>query len=247
MAHRQFLFWLFTIKLLIFSHFLADQCPHNWKQVGKSCYHLIQYEVTWYDAAKACHDLGGGLAVPASQMEQAAIWKMIQQESLASNYFWIGCKKDDSADGEWSCTEHDGKQSHFTYWAEGEPNYNQGDPSEVRYCARMKDVLGRYADKPCDDMYYGICETSGMHAYCILTDDKGRILSQCLTGHVIKELPIKGVITCGSACRDDPQCRSFNVRNANRGNKTCQLNDMRREEVESGKFVEEENCYYFEM
>ncbi|XP_038066548.1 tyrosine-protein kinase receptor Tie-1-like [Patiria miniata] len=64
--------------------------------------------------------------------------------------------------------------------------------------------------------------------FCLQRYADARSSSHCLTGHVIKEFSATGVIACGSACRDEPRCRSFNLRRGDPGVLICQLNNITR-------------------
>ncbi len=83
---------------------------------------------------------------------------------------------------------------------------------------------------------------------CVLSlqaDTSGRLAFYCLTGHVIKELPIKGVVANGPACRDEPQCRSFNVWPGNSGGADLPYNDVTREGEADENDIETDISYYF--
>ena len=245
MAGEKFLVCLFALKLLMCPCVLTSNCSPGWERAGKACYRLLETRMTWDEADEECRALGGGLAVPSSKTEQDAIWGIAKEHFGSGSEVWIGCRK---KQGTWHCIEHDGQVVTFTGWDDGESNNNGSGEDE--FCARMRFHDGSWWDGKCTNNYKAICETSpdtDVHSYCTMADDNGRILSRCLTGHAITELPLKGVIACGSACRDEPRCRSFNVRHGSHGTgKACQLNDKTRQEA-THDFVEMANCYYFDL
>ena len=76
----------------------------------------------------------------------------------------------------------------------------------------------------------------------------GRIKSQCLVGHVMKELRADGVVSCGKACRSEPRCRSFNLlMEKGSGKMVCQLNNATRHEAADGNMKARDKCYFFDL
>ena len=126
-----------------------------------------------------------------------------------------------------------GQECSYLKWAPGEPTDVPGQACLQLWFERD----GLMDDTYCSHSKFAICEcpvipftTLGMS--CLQQFADTHSLSHCLIGHVIKEVPTKGVIACGSACRDEPLCRSFNLRQGDRGDKTCQLNNITRSEAD---------------
>ena len=129
---------------------------------------------------------------------------------------------------------------------DGETDNNEGQD-----CAMMsRGNDGKWKDRDCSKTYNAVCQqptvTSSTPVYCLHTGSDGRISSQCLFGHVMKELPAHGVVSCGKACRLEPRCRSFNLLEQGRGKMACQLNNVTSEEAPEDLIVMG-NCYFFDL
>ncbi|XP_033637895.1 mannose-binding protein C-like [Asterias rubens] len=197
-------------------------------------------------AVITCAVMSGHVAVPTSLSEHQFIWDMVSE--VAEGPVWVGCT-DREEEGKW--VQVDEVECSFFNWGPGEPNNAGGEN-----CVLMNPPFdGSWNDGPCTWPTYVVCQRPavaptippvGLH--CLQADTNGRFASHCLTGHVIKELPIKGVVGCGSACRDEPRCRSFNVRLRRRSNeKICQLNNVTREEADNEDIDMDNACYYFNI
>ena len=112
---------------------------------------------------------------------------------------------------------------------------------------------GEWHDIQCSKSHHAVCQrpadTSSTPTYCLHTGPDGRIASRCLLGHVVKELPADGVVSCGKACRLEPRCHSFNLLDhGGRGEiMTCQLNNVTSDAANEGDFDGSENCYLFDI
>ncbi|XP_071798849.1 macrophage mannose receptor 1-like [Asterias amurensis] len=166
--------------------------------------------------------------------------------NVESGNVWVGCT-DREVEGKW-VQPGEGECSFFN-WYPGEPTKQNGED-----CVLMNPPCdGSWNDGSCNYPSYVVCQRPAVaptippvSPYCLQADTNGRFASHCLTGHVIKELPIKGVVACGSACRDEPRCRSFNVRLGRRSKeKICQLNNVTREGADNEVFDIDNSCYYF--
>ena len=94
----------------------AVSCPAGQKQLGDSCYRLLNETMTWEEANQVCSDMGGGLAVPDSPEEHQFIWEMFTG-SLQEGNVWTGCT-DKEEEGKYV---HSGQQCHYLAWAPEEP------------------------------------------------------------------------------------------------------------------------------
>ena len=82
-----------------------------------------------------------------------------------------------------------------------------------------------------------------------MSNPVGRGGSRCLLGHVVKELPADGVLSCGKACRLEPRCQSFNLLDqGGRGEKmTCKLNNVKCDFADESDFEGIGKCYLFDI
>ena len=233
---------------------IGSTCP-DWVPFNGSSYCFNDNEQSWSNATKTCQDFGGGLAVPNFKEEQEFIHKMYKEQieydwhnALKKIHgLWIDCS---FLDGNW--VHEDGTLCEYTFWAERD----MGSGSCAVIFRSITVLLGQWKYDTCNNVQFSICESALKNAtpnrhqplatVCLQADTNGRFASHCLTGHVIKELSIKGVVACGSACRDEPRCRSFNVR-LGRSSKEqiCQLNDVTREEADKEDIEMDNSCYYF--
>ena len=239
------------ILLFVIATSLATICPPGWYRYGESCYYIITSPLNWANAKIACADLQGRLAVPRSEMEQSFIWNMYVDISHGTppEHLWFGCN-DREEEGNWQQCPLAGESAGYQNWGDRQPNDYGGQDC----AAMMKKRGGKWGDVDClNTNYYAVCQqptvTSSTHAYCLHTGSDGRISSRCLVGHVVKELPADGVVSCGKACRLEPRCRSFNLLDqGGRDEKiTCQLNNGTSDAANEGELIEIENCYLFDI
>ena len=215
----------------------------KWLQFGESCYFVVTETMTWFQANRTCHSTGAKLAVPNSHGEQTFIWKMYEQISRGKlpRSLWIGCN-DLEEHGKWKHCPLSGRNNSYANWLE-----NQPDDEKAHCVAMTRRENGRWGDKLCTREIYAVCELSASSswAYCTQTGADGRIASRCLSGHVIKELPATGVVSCGKACRSDPRCQSFNLWRRH-DKEMCQLNIDTLQDASDGALLEtEQSCVYY--
>ena len=239
------------IMLFVIATSLAAICPPGWYRYGESCYYIITSPLNWTDAKTACADLQGRLAVPRSEMEQSFIWNTYVNISHGTppHSLWIDCN-DREEEGNWQQCPLVDESAGYQNWKDGEPNdYGNGEDCAIIH----RDLVGKWEDRHCSGTYYAVCQqpaaTSSTPAYCLHASPDGRISSRCLVGHVVKELPADGVVSCGKACRLEPRCRSFNLLDqGGRDEKiTCQLNNGTSDAANEGELIEIENCYLFDI
>ncbi|XP_038049530.1 C-type lectin lectoxin-Lio2-like [Patiria miniata] len=214
----------------------------RWFRDSRYC--LIDEQMPWQNGFTICSDMGGGLAIPDSMEEQQFIWEMFT-DTISTEDVWIGCifKND-----QWVYPGEGGQVCQYTNWAPNEPIQNDG-------CVHLwRSHAGEWNDLPCSWSQFVICEIPTVppvtprmscmqaHAYMYV-----RLPTHCLTGHVIKEFPVKGAIACGSACRDEPRCRSFQLRRRSPGEIICQLNDINRYQAHEKDIKLDSACDYFNM
>ncbi|XP_038044985.1 CD209 antigen-like protein E [Patiria miniata] len=202
-------------------------CPSKWLFWRRSCYRLIS-PASWEASRSTCDEMGGLIAAPHSHEENEFIARMAQIEK--HNYrLWIGCN-DREAEGEWVCEGQKGKNSFLDQnWDLGEPNSGSSEN-----CAFTRwQANGKWHDVSCDRQLHAVCvrdatcvsQSKHPRHYCVSLDNRGRLLnSTCLVGRVIRGFVTDSFGACGSACVEDGDCRSFNVRKKN-GEKYCQLNN----------------------
>ncbi|XP_038075390.1 perlucin-like protein [Patiria miniata] len=234
---------LFLISAsLLRSQALPASCPPGWLEWHQSCYILLPDKMNWFEASEACNRPGSSLVVPNSREENLFIWKSMVE---GAEGLWIGCT-DAAQEGVWMCG---GQAAQYTDWAVDFPSVN-----DEMNCARITVYnKGRWRhDVPCDiinDRKSAACEMPvfAAPAYHTFSGPAGRVPQQCLLHHDIKNLTVKGVLACGWACRADPRCRSFNLWQNSKREKTCQLNDVTRLGADRIDFAAVNDCYYFDL
>ena len=226
---------------------MAAICPTDWQRYGESCYLLITESMSWADAKTSCLKSNAALAVPNSNTEQTFIWSAFLKifNGEPTDNLWIGCYFNSVAGGWQHCPLRDVPDT-FEHWRQEKP-----DSIGNRVCVTMdKRDNGRWNNEKCSYIHFAICELQvdiTPHSFCLQTGPDGRIKSQCLVGHVMKELRADGVVSCGKACRSEPRCRSFNLlMKQGPGKMVCQLNNATRHEETDLDIMEKGNCYYFD-
>ncbi len=98
--------------------------PEPTKRPSGPKYVVYREDVSWTQAVERCKDLGGRLAVPATEEELANIIRLCNNEDLT--YVWLGASR--QADGSWLTP--DGEEVNFFRW-DGESNEpSMIDPSD---------------------------------------------------------------------------------------------------------------------
>ncbi len=229
---------------------LAAICPTDWQRYGESCYLLITRPsfMNWHEAKETCFNLNAFLTVPNSQMKQTFIWNMFSGffNGTPHRHLWIGCN-DIQEEGNWQPCPLRSEPSEYQNWEDGRPDVNVS----TNCAAVAKNAKGKWIDIDCGRKRYVICELS-LHAtipvFCLQSGPDGRIKSQCLVGHVMKELRADGEESCGKACRSEPRCRPFNLlMKQGPGKMICQLNNATRHEATDVDMMERDNCYFFDL
>ncbi|XP_038069455.1 C-type lectin-like [Patiria miniata] len=237
------LIWLSVFIVCVW--FYAEACQPGQERFGGSCYQLLTERTTWDQGDAACSEMGAALAVPDSLEEHQFIWEMFTG-NVSAGHLWIGCN-DREEEGKWMKSSGGG-ECNFFKWASGEPN---GGDSHIDCMQLWRNGNGLMDDTDCAYQIFVICESPVTLAVptmsCLQRYADARSSSHCLTGHVIKEFSAKGVIACGSACRDEPRCRSFNLRRGGPGELICQLNNVTRNEADVKNIRLDNGCKYFEF
>ncbi|XP_038054886.1 snaclec stejaggregin-A subunit alpha-like [Patiria miniata] len=207
---------------------VKSSCPPEWQLWGSACYRLTSSKYNWEDAKTACHDVGGKMAAPRSPEELNFMVDLARKDD--SQYrVWIACN-DRDVEGAWECDGQEGVEP-FLEWADEQPDNWEGNQDCVAIAAWHNH---RMDDGHCDGSNRAFCVRHAACAhlstqprqYCVSTDTHGRILnSTCLLDHSIREFITKGVVACGSACAQEPRCRSFNIKKTEDGKRICQLNN----------------------
>ncbi|XP_071797130.1 snaclec EMS16 subunit alpha-like [Asterias amurensis] len=231
-----------------YSTTMAAICPTDWQRYGEACYFIIKKTLTWYVARDTCIKSHADLAVPKSQMEQTYIWNTYADlhNGQPTIGIWIGCN-DDQEEGAWHPCGLRGQADPYENWEDDYPTSSDDN------CVVISKFHGRWRNKPCSKMKSAACERpldARRHTpfFCLQTGPDGRVESQCLVGHVMKELLADGVVSCGKACRSEPRCRSFNLlMEEGPGKMVCQLNNASLQEAADADIVDKENCYLSDL
>ncbi|MBR6209386.1 MAG: protein kinase [Oscillospiraceae bacterium] len=84
--------------------------------------------VSWEQAVQRCKDLGGTLAIPATEEEYKELIRVCTSARI--NYVWLGASR--QADGNWATV--DGEPMTFFNWGNGEPSFtDSGDGAAEDY------------------------------------------------------------------------------------------------------------------
>ena len=150
----------------------AMSCPAGQKQLGNSCYRLLNKTMTWEGATRACSDMGGGLAVPDSSEEHQFIWKMFTG-SVQEGNVWTGCT-DKEEEGKYV---HSGQQCHYLEWAPGEPYDGENQDCIVLWRKHQ----GLMDDDGCNLSCFVICESPAVLfespvMFCMQANPEGRFV-----------------------------------------------------------------------
>ncbi|XP_033642468.1 asialoglycoprotein receptor 2-like [Asterias rubens] len=239
------------ILLLLFGCYTAMTaiCPTDWQRYGESCYLLMIQRMNWTEANDTCVNSNAALAVPNSKTEHTFIWSMFLEfinGSESAKHLWIGCYFNQEARGWQNCPMRN-ESNTYENWKRNNPEHDE----PATDCVAMNwKHNGQWVDNQCAWKYFSVCELqvdTTPHSFCLQTGTDGRIKSQCLVGHVMKELRADGVVSCGNACRSEPRCRSFNLlMKQGPGDMVCQLNNATRHEATVVNMMKNENRFYFD-
>ncbi|XP_038057140.1 lectin-like [Patiria miniata] len=229
---------------------VKSSCPPEWQLWGSACYRLTSSKYNWEDAKTACQGMGGKMAAPRS-LEELNFMAELARKVDSQYRAWIACN-DRDVEGTWECDGQEGGEP-FLVWDDWQPDNVGGDQDCAQISAYNND---RMDDAHCWELLRVVCVrhaacahlSTQPHRYCVSTDTHGRILnSTCLLDHSIREFITKGVVACGSACAQEPGCRSFNIKKTEGGKKVCQLNISTSSE-DKDKFQETDYfCMYSEV
>ncbi|XP_038078452.1 lectin BRA-3-like [Patiria miniata] len=228
----------------------ASLCPPEWQRFGDSCYVMMTQRMSWHEADQSCREMDASLAVPNSAPEQKFMWELFLQtfDNNPEVSLWIGCN-DIAEEGTWKqCPLKGGNHSLYENWKAGQPDNVAGGDCGVLGLR----LNGQWDDQDCGLRRHVACEyhiprSNGPATFCLTTEAEGSMSPKCLVGHILRKLPIWGVVSCGKACRSRPRCRSFNVLKNSRGDWECQLNSATRLEAGEENMEEINNCYFFDL
>ena len=219
----------------------AEPCPPGEEIWGDSCYRLLPESLSWEAACQACSDSGAGLTVPKSLEEHQFVWDMLKRNGPGMEGLWIGCSDKEEEDKWMQCNGQDPKCTYFN-WAQGEPHPSlklTEDCLEMRY-----ERNGLWNDVPCNLNRRVICEHPAAPIMSCEQEyhEAGFFTAHCQIQDGITN-PATRSTAWGLACRDDPQCRSFNLRQAKPGAMAGQRNLCNNGVgITQGK---SRKCYYF--
>ena len=155
-------------------------------------------------------------------------------------HLWIGCE---ISDRNLKCPGEVDPTDIFANWS---PTESLNDVSGKKCIRKGGYSEGLLFYDDCNKRMFAICEMQSVSVYCVSPGADGRMTPQCLLGHEIKKLTVKGVSECGQACRAEPRCRSFNLWQGGPP-KICQLNNVTRHAVSDRGFAKLGNCFYFDL
>eukprot|EP00058_Branchiostoma_floridae_P025266 XP_002610756.1 hypothetical protein BRAFLDRAFT_126306 [Branchiostoma floridae] len=141
-------------KALIPTRDKSLSCSEDYKMWRGICYKVINTVKTFSDAATACREDGGTLAMPRDAETNDFLVSL--SKSVSDRwYFWIGLHRQ-RAEGkfEWM----DGSAlGDYSSWAPGEPSHFYGIADCVSYSAHRK---GKWSSWPCNRKYCFICQVA---------------------------------------------------------------------------------------
>ncbi|XP_022092440.1 perlucin-like protein [Acanthaster planci] len=239
------LFLLGNFNAILSTTERGTPCPADWMNWESFCYYQMSEWMTWFAADTACKELGGLIVVPQSPEENSFL------RGFGIKYIWLGCY-DWQEEGQWVCLEGCG----FMEWANQGPDNWQGN----QHCATMTgDVQHLWDDWSCELRAAVICKkpatveakkeqqcTDG--TYCLVMGQDGLLISNhCLFGFTLREMTTTSISQCGQECIKDSCCHSFNIHRNQTTNQTmCHLNYAIRAQVNEDRFIQSDNCRYFE-
>ncbi|XP_038066577.1 perlucin-like [Patiria miniata] len=242
------LLWLNAAIMCAYFH--AEACQPGQQRFGGSCYQLLTERMTWNQGDAACSEMGAALAVPDSLEEHQFIWEMFTGNVTTKGNLWIGCN-DSAEEGKWMRSGDEGGECNYFSWAPEQPSDGEGQPFAQDCIDLWRRLSGFMDDVKCGNSLFVICESPVPFAVptmsCLQRYADARSSSHCLNGHVMEDFSAEGVIACGSACRDKPRCRSFNLRRGGPGEMICQLNNITRNEADVKNIRLDSGCKYFEF
>ena len=211
---------------------VAEICPPTWHNWGESCFFITTEHLNWFDSADKCRQMGGKMAAPRSDEENAFIRSL-----RASDPVWIACS-DLKREGTWVCDEN----RSYRPWGPGQPD----DAGQKQDCGHISRDSPDWGDDNCP-----VWKVAAVCKRRVALDARllrsWRLLSSCLQGHVQQEYPISNIYYCAWLCSREPGCRSFNVIHYGYREQVCQLNNATRYDVKFGEFqVMKGLCVYGE-
>ncbi|KAK9976535.1 hypothetical protein ABG768_021740 [Culter alburnus] len=117
---------------------------NGWIYGHSSFYYISSEKKSWNESRSYCTERGADLIIINNKEEHDFVQKIIDRHSL----FWIGLTDIDE-EGSWKWV--DGSTPTFWYWGANEPNGKREEN-----CALVHSSF--WADYPCDDAYFWICE-----------------------------------------------------------------------------------------
>ena len=174
------------------------------------------------------------MVAPRSRSENDFVHRLIMAGGSERRGHWIACD-DIKNEGQWFCDGHT-----YRRWKRGKPS----DP--LSDCAKI-DGTGKWADRPCRELFPALCRRGTVDAVVGFQLQSWRLLVSCLMGHVMHQFPANSINACAVECSHEPGCLSFNILHQGK-EKICQLNEVRRFDVNQKEFISVTNpfCIYGE-
>jgi hypothetical protein len=135
----------------------------RWASGNKHCYMLFNTEKTWFQARRACENIGGHLVTITYEDEMSFIWSQFGKQFQGNKFTWKGpwIGYSDSVDeGRWQWINGEtgvvGQDSVYSNWYEGEPDNCCGGED----CAHIAGGHwgNKWNDNKCHFNYAYICE-----------------------------------------------------------------------------------------
>ncbi|CAL4078338.1 unnamed protein product [Meganyctiphanes norvegica] len=129
----------------------TTSCPDGHFAVGRRCFFIPKDgQKSWEDAQEACSEYGAFLAEP---MDVNLFRSRIGEDSTHYG-FWLGGSDRENEDI-WKWEKHGTMIDQEESWYPGEPN-NYGGAEDCLFLVKDRDPP--LDDRPCDHLYYYICE-----------------------------------------------------------------------------------------
>ncbi|XP_035689274.1 alpha-N-acetylgalactosamine-specific lectin-like isoform X2 [Branchiostoma floridae] len=127
-------------------------CPTGYTEFRGICYKAFYTEKTFSDAAAACREDGGTLAIPRDAETNAFLISLHNAVSY-SGHFWFGLH-DRREEGSFEWVDGSALGT-YSSWAPGQPDNLRGGEDCVLYSFYWND---KWADSSCDRPFRFICQ-----------------------------------------------------------------------------------------
>ena len=195
---------LIMITLLTCQQTLANRgtCPPGWENLNDKCY-LIQGEdkTTWLQARNLCQQQGAKLALPQSEEDSKALFKLYRTKTgkdLDQECFWIDMMAFDNVDGR-DFTASNGDPLSYVNWG-----LRGNQPNQAHTCGCIGWVgffygqTNQWLDDECYVNYGYVCEALDVDD-CF--EENTLFLEDSIDDKSLQE--------CQDECNRDEECKFF--------------------------------------